>query len=79
MTQTGTWRLSRRLTAADGACAAPGGRRRAGGRLWALLNAQALLNDRPDGAGGGSLIEDDRRRLGGRRDRCGNDGGYLAG
>lgn len=70
MTQTGTWRLSRVPPAADRACAAPAGRRhrRAGGRLWALLNAQALLNDRAGGAGGGALVEDDRRRLGGRRE-----------
>jgi len=44
----------------------PGMRRRRRGRLWALLHAQALLSGPPtDGAG----IEDDWRRMAGRRAR----------
>jgi hypothetical protein len=42
------------------------GRRRPGGRLWVLLNAQALLRGATtDGIG----IEDDRGRMAGRRAR----------
>jgi hypothetical protein len=44
----------------------PGIRRRPGGWLWALLNAQALLRGATtDGIG----IEDDRGRMAGRRAR----------
>jgi hypothetical protein len=52
---------------AGGADPLPGSaviRRRPGGRLWALLNAQALLGGATmDGIG----IEDDRGRMAGRR------------
>jgi hypothetical protein len=44
----------------------PGMRRRPRGRLWALLHAQALLSGPITGAAG---IEDDRRRMAGRRAR----------
>jgi len=40
---------------------------RAGHRLWALLNAQALLNGTAGTPDGFALIEDDRRRMAGRR------------
>jgi hypothetical protein len=35
--------------------------------LWALLNAQALLNGAAGTPGGVALIEDDRRRMAARR------------
>jgi hypothetical protein len=41
--------------------------RRAGSRLWALLNAQALLTGAAGPRGAAGLIEDDRRRMAGRR------------
>ena len=44
----------------------PGMRRRPGGRLWALLHAQALLSGPTTDVVG---IEDDWRRIGGRRAR----------
>jgi hypothetical protein len=47
------------------------GERRGGGqvgrRLWALLNAQALLNGTAGSPGGVIPAEDDRQRLAGRR------------
>jgi len=69
MAVTQLWRVSR-IRAGRRAPAA-GGRRgrshRVGLRLWALLNAQALL----DGAAGTpdsvTMIEDDRRRMAARR------------
>jgi hypothetical protein len=54
---------------AGGAGGRPGSsgmRRRSGGRLWALLNAQALLSGATAGVAG---IEDDRRRMAGWRAR----------
>lgn len=64
------WRASR-MRAADGrAPTAGGGRnrnRRAGTRLWALLNAQALLSGAAGTPDGTALIEDDRRRMAARR------------
>jgi hypothetical protein len=42
----------------------PGMRRRPGGRLWALLHAQALLGGPATDVAG---IEDDWRRMAGRR------------
>jgi hypothetical protein len=44
----------------------PGMRRRTRGRLWALLHAQALLSGPAIDVAG---IEDDRRRMAGRRAR----------
>ena len=41
--------------------------RRAGHRLWALLNAQALLSGTAGTPGGVLPAEDDRRRLSARR------------
>jgi hypothetical protein len=62
------WRASQ-VRADDGRVSTAGGRRsrsqRAGSRLWALLNAQALLNGAA-GTPGGVLTEDDRRRMAAR-------------
>ena len=69
MAVTQPWRASRARAAAGQAPAASGRRgrgRRAGPRLWALLNAQALLNGVPGPPGGVALIEDDRRRMASR-------------
>ena len=44
----------------------PGMRRRPGGRLWALLHAQSLLSGPATDVAG---IEDDWRRMAGRRAR----------
>jgi len=70
MAVTQLWRASRIRAAGRRAPAASGRRSRShriGPRLWALLNAQALL----DGAAGApdsvALIEDDRRRMAARR------------
>jgi hypothetical protein len=41
--------------------------RRTGHRLWAVLNAQALLNGTAGTPGGVLPVEDDRRRLAARR------------
>jgi hypothetical protein len=47
-----------------------GGRiRRAALQLWVLIHAQALLNGTTGEAGDVAFIEDDRRRLAGRRAR----------
>ena len=40
---------------------------RAGSRLWALLNAQALLSGAAGTPDGTALIEDDRGRMAARR------------
>jgi hypothetical protein len=69
MAVTQPWRASRARAAAGRAPAASGGRgrgHRAGPRLWALLNAQALLNGAAGPPGGVALIEDDRRRMASR-------------
>jgi hypothetical protein len=70
MAVTQIWRASR-IRPADGRAPAAGGRcsrsHRAGHRLWALLNAQALLNGTVGTPGGAALIEDDRRRMAARR------------
>lgn len=71
MAVTQIWRASR-MRAADGgrASTASGKRSRsrgAGHRLWALLNAQALLNGTAGTPDGVALIEDDRRRMAARR------------
>jgi hypothetical protein len=70
MAVTQIWRASR-IRAAGGRAPAARGRRsrghRAGPRLWALLNAQALLNGAAGTPGGVALIEDDRRRMAARR------------
>jgi hypothetical protein len=64
-------RRASRIRTADGRASMTSGRRsgshRAGLRLWALLNAQALLNGAAGTAGGVALIEDDRRRMAARR------------
>ena len=80
MAVTQIWKASRvraddgRPSAAgDGRAPTPGGGRgrrrghRAGSRLWALLNAQALLNGGAGNPGGVAHIEDDRRRMAARR------------
>ena len=71
MTVIQIWRASRKCTA-DGRVLAASGRRsrshRAGLRLWALLNAQALLNGAAGTLGGVVLIEDDSRRMAARRE-----------
>jgi len=60
-----------RRRAANGRASRPSGLRcrsdRAGQRLWALLNAQALLNGGAGTPDGFALIEDDRRRMAARR------------
>jgi hypothetical protein len=60
-----------RTCAAGGRAPAAGGRRnrngRARARLWALLNAQALLGGAAGNPDGTALIEDDRGRLAARR------------
>jgi hypothetical protein len=71
MAVTQIWRASR-IRAADGRASTASGRRsrshRAGHRLWALLNAQALLNGTAGlPPGGVALIEDDRWRMAARR------------
>jgi hypothetical protein len=70
MTVDQIWRTSR-VRPDDGRASTPGSGRsrghRAGSRLWALLNAQALLNGGAGGTGGVDLIEDDRRRMAARR------------
>ena len=70
MAVTQIWRASR-IRAADGRASTASGRRsrshRAGHRLWALLNAQALLNGTAGTPGGAALVEDDRRRMAARR------------
>ena len=70
MAATQTWRTSR--TDAVGGRAATAGRsgrrsHRAGRRLWALLNAQALLNGTSGPPDTAALAEDDRWRMAGRR------------
>jgi hypothetical protein len=70
MAVTQPWRASR-APASDGRASAASGRRnrsrRAGPRLWALLNAQALLNGAAATPGGVAPIEDDRRRMAARQ------------
>ena len=64
-------RRAPRIPAADDRAPAASGRRRrsrrAGHRLWALLNAQALLNGTAGTPGGVLPAEDDRRRLAARQ------------
>jgi hypothetical protein len=70
MTVTQSWRTAEVRPAAGPASEVSGGRRRyhrAGVRLWALLNAQALLDGTAGTADGGLLSEDDRWRLAARR------------
>jgi len=59
------------LPAADDRAQAPVGRqrpsRRMRHRMWALLNAQALLSGTVGTPGGVLPVEDDRRRLAARR------------
>jgi hypothetical protein len=68
MAVTQIWRASR-VPADDGRAPAARGRRsrRAGPRLWALLNAQALLTGSAGTQGSAGLIEDDRARMAARR------------
>jgi hypothetical protein len=58
-----------RTCAAGGRASTAGGRRngRARARLWALLNAQALLSGAAGNPAGTALIEDDRGRMAARR------------
>ncbi len=70
MAGTEIWRGSRIRAAGSRASAASdrGSRgRRAGLRLWTVLNAQALLNGTAGSSDGVAFIEDDRRRLAARR------------
>jgi hypothetical protein len=71
MAVTQIWRASRIRAADGGRTPTASGRRsrshRAGHRLWALLNARALLNGTAGTPGGVALIEDDRRRMAARR------------
>jgi hypothetical protein len=63
-------RAARMCVTRDRAPAAGGKRHRggrAGARLWALLNAQALLSGAARTPGGTVLVEDDRGRLAARR------------
>jgi hypothetical protein len=66
MTITQSWRAARARTV-PGRASAVSGRRsrdhRAAVRLWALLNAQALLNGTAGTLDGGGLSEDDRWRM----------------
>ena len=70
MAVTQIWRASR-VRADDGQASTVSGRRsrshRAGPRLRALLNAQALLNGAAGTPGSVAVIEDDRRRMAARR------------
>ena len=70
MAVTQIWRAAR-MRVADSRASAASGRcsrsHRAGHRLRALLNAQALLNGTAGASGGAVLIEDDRRRMAARR------------
>jgi hypothetical protein len=74
MAETRIWRVSLidGTRAVDGAAARAGrpGRRshRRGVRLWALLNAQAVMHGRTGGPHDVSVIEDDRQRLAARRE-----------
>ncbi len=74
MADTRTWPASpTRATACRTSAAGSPGRpvrrgRRAGPRLWALLNAQALIRG-PLGGPGSAAVEDDRGRLAARRER----------
>jgi hypothetical protein len=69
MAITQIWRATR-IRVADGRASTVSGRRSrsrsAGPRLWALLNAQALLHGTA-GTLGGVPIEDDHRRMAARR------------
>jgi len=63
-------RRAPQVPAAGDRAPAPAARRRrsrAGHRLWAVLNAQALLNGTAGTPGGVLPVEDDRRRLAARR------------
>jgi len=64
-------RRTRQIPAAGDRAPAPAGRRRrgrrAGHRLWAVLNAQALLSGTAGTPGGVLPAEDDRRRLAARQ------------
>jgi hypothetical protein len=70
MAITEIWRASR-IRVADGRAPTVSARRNrtqwARPRLWALLNAQALLDGTAGTLGGGVPIEDDRRRMAARR------------
>lgn len=70
MTVTQIWRASRVCAAGDGQTSTESGRRgrnhRAGRRLWALLNAQALLDSAAGTPGSVALAEDDRQRMAAR-------------
>jgi len=70
MAGTRIWQASRIPAAADRTSPArgrPRRSRRALLRLWTLLHAQALLDGTIGGTEDVAFIEDDRRRLGARR------------
>jgi hypothetical protein len=72
MAEIHAWRAVR-IRQAYGERSATGGaqgrRHRAGARLWALLHAPALLRAAADDPRGATFVEDDYRRLAGRRAR----------
>jgi len=72
MIDTRIWRASR-TRAAEGRTSLASGRgdpgRRAGRRLWTLLNAQALIHGTTGGPDDVTVMEDDRRRLAARREQ----------
>jgi hypothetical protein len=64
------WGASRTCAAggrASTAAGRPNPSDRTGSRLWALLNAQALLSGAAGNPAGTALIEDDRGRMAARR------------
>jgi len=66
MAETQIWGTSRIRTAgsrASAASATHGRARRAGLRLWTLLNAQALINGTSGAPDDVAFIEDDYRRM----------------
>jgi len=70
MAGTGVWLVSWAPAAEDrtsGAARRPGRSRRAAGRLWVVLHAQALLRGTASGWDDVAVIEDDDRRLAGWR------------
>jgi hypothetical protein len=72
MVDTQVWQASR-ARAAGSRTATPSGdgrrRPRRISRLWVLLNAQALIRGPLEGPGDVTFVEDDRRRLVGRREK----------
>jgi hypothetical protein len=72
MVDTQAWQASRTRAADSRTATASGGggrTRRRSPRLWVLLNAQALIRGPFESSGDVTFIEDDRRRLAGRRQK----------